>query len=798
MLYISTQFITLKEDKIGKHLHKLLSLKEEKEVFEKYLSKKIGEKQALELLNIRKRQFFKLVNTYKKNPSSFYLDNKEMISSNKVVPQRSPSKDDCTCSRFVVSVLCIIAAGFWAYHNSFSGAFILDDDMRILRNFHIRHLWPIWDVFRGTSRPLVELSLAINYALGGTHVIGYHIVNFFIHLCAALVLFGVVRRTFQTEFLRTRYEDASNGLALSIALLWIVHPLQTESVTYIIQRAESLMGLCYLTTLYCVIRGITSEKQRGWYMAAVIACTAGMASKPIMVTAPLLVLLYDRTFISGTFRQALNQRKGLYLGLTVTWGLFAVLLATVPADPGAGLGIKTSPLAYAKTQPGVLLHYLKLSIWPKSLCLYYGWPAVSTLKEIVGPLLVIGPLIFLTLWALRTHQYIGFLGAWFFLILAPSSSFIPIQDYVFEHRMYLSLAAIIGLVVLGGYELLGLLLVSRQHLRRITAIACVAISMVFLGLTTIHRNEDYRSEESIWRDTISKSSNSALVRANMGVALNKQGHLEEAKIQFIEILQQDPNNANAHYNLGNVLDEQGDFEEAKVHYLQALKLKPSFAEAYGNLGFVLDKQGHSEEAKDYYLQALQLNPNSAKTHNALGYILDKEDHLEEAKAHYLQALQLNSDLAEAYNGLGYILVKQDNLEAAKDQFLRALRLNPDYAKAHNGLGIALNKQGHLEEAKAHYLQALQLDPKLADVQNNLGVLLAQQGHLEAAKDQFLHVLQLDPGLAGAHNILGTVLEMQGHRQEAIAQFREALRLKPDDTLAKKNLDRIMKTSQTKP
>ncbi len=564
-----------------------------------------------------------------------------------------------------LGALCILAAGFWAYHNSFGGAFVFDDVDRILKNSHIRHLWPIWDILSTTSRPLVELSLAINCALGGTQVFGYHVVNLLIHLSAALVLFGIVRRTFRTESLRARYEESATGLALAIALLWVVHPLQTESVTYLIQRAESLMGLFYLLTLYCFIRGVTSERRRGWYVMAVIACAAGMSTKPIMVTAPLLVLLYDRTFISGTFLKALSQRKRLYLGMTMTWGLLAALLALTPPDTGAGFTVNLSPLIYICTQPSVLLHYLKLSFWPGSLCLDYAWPEARELKQILIPMLVIGPLGLLTLWALQTKRSIGFLGAWFFLILAPTSSFIPIKDFIFEHRMYLSLAAVIGLVVTGSYEFLRLMIPSQQKMRQATAIGLVAISVVLLSLMTIHRNEDYRSEETIWRDTISKSPKNTGAQINLSLALDQQGYVEEAKTHLIQALQLDSNSALAHENLGALLLKQGYLEEAKDHLIRVLQLGSGSAEVYNNLGVALFKQGHLEEARTYFTQALKLDSNHASADTNLGFLFLKQGHLEEARAYFIQALQLEPNSAESHNGLAIV-----------DHLMKTSQLNP--------------------------------------------------------------------------------------------------------------------------
>ncbi len=184
------------------------------------------------------------------------------------------------------------------YSNSLSGEFVFDDIGAIKDNPTIRNLWPLGPVLSpppGTTsggRPLLNFSFALNYALGGLNVWGYHAVNLAIHLANALLLFGVLRRSFALPALREKFGGGAVGLSFAIALLWAVHPLQTESVTYIVQRAESLVALFYLLVLFCVIRGAGSARPAGWYAGAIAACLLGMSAKEVMVTAPAVVLLY--------------------------------------------------------------------------------------------------------------------------------------------------------------------------------------------------------------------------------------------------------------------------------------------------------------------------------------------------------------------------------------------------------------------------------------------------------------------------------------------------------------------------
>ena len=417
---------------------------------------------------------------------------------------------------------------------------VLDDASSIVQNPRIRHVWPLWPLVSETTRPLVQLSFALNYWAGGLEVCGYHAVNLAIHLCAALVFYGLVRRTAR-----------SPGLALSAALLWVVHPLQTQSVTYIAQRAESLTGLWYLLTLYGLARGANTAHPRRWYALSVLACFAGMATKPVMVTAPLMAWLYDRVFLAGSWRQAWRVRRGYYLGLAGSLAFLGVLLIAASREYSWAAGFslpQPSVTQYALTQPGVILHYLRLAIWPHPLVLDYAWPVAGSWAAILPPLAALAAVGWLIRRAWRRNSAIGFLGIAVALLLAPTSSVIPITDLAQEHRMYLPLAPLLLLLVLGARRL------------RVATLATVLAVSVF-GVMTQHRNQDYRSELAIWQDTVRKRPANPRAHNNLGVALAQQGRLDDAFAHFSEALRLNPSDPDALYNFTRLLPLQdGSFQ----------------------------------------------------------------------------------------------------------------------------------------------------------------------------------------------------------------------------------------------
>ena len=661
-------------------------------------------------------------------------------------------------SRPFIPVL-IIAAVLWAYHNGFTGPFIFDDVLSIVDNPHIRHLWPIREAMSAplycpvAGRPVVCLSLALNYALGGLNVWGYHAFNLAVHLLSALALFGILRRTFEGERLRDRFGAAAVWLAAAIALIWEVHPLQTESVTYIVQRTELLMGLFLLLTLYGTLRGSRSSRPGVWYLAAVVSCALGMGSKEVMVGAPLIVLLYDRVFLATSFRQLWQRRAGLYLGMAATWIMLGFLVAGAP-NSAARFGVEgLTSWDYLKMEAGAVVYYLRLCFWPRPLVIdYFDWPVASSLRDaLVSGVVVIG-LLGATMWAFRRRPGLGFLGAWFFLILGPTSSFLPIAgEAVAERRMYLPLAAVITLTVVGALELGRRVFSKRQGV----VLGCVVggVIVALFASLTMQRNRDYNSAVTIWQDTVEKR----------------------------------PNNPRAHNNLGYILEKAGRAQEAITHYEQALRLKPDYADAHNNLGIALMGQGKLREAVEHWEQALRVRPDYPDAHYNLGIALERAGRVPEAISQYKQALQINPDYAEAHNNLGAVLVGQGRQAEAVEEYEKAVRDKPDYPEAHYNLGFALVQLGRVQEGIEHYEEALRIRPDFAEAEDNLGIALLQTGRVPEAIHHYEQALRIKPDLAEAHNNLGAALVAEGRLAEAIKEFEQAVRIKPDYAQAQSNL-----------
>jgi tetratricopeptide (TPR) repeat protein len=555
-----------------------------------------------------------------------------------------------TIERF--APILLIAAGLAAYHNAFQGPFVLDDLYAIPTNESIRSLEKVFSPPTSTpvaGRPLVNLSLALNYAIGGLSPASYHVFNVLLHVLAALALFGIVRRTLDSPDLRPRYRGQAGGLAAAVALLWVVHPLTTESVDYTIQRTELLMGLFLLLTLYCAIRGFAAPEKRGWHVAALGAFALGMASKEVMIVAPLVVLAYDRLFWSASFRDALRKHARLYGGLAAVLVVSILLVATRFRRTFVGLSKGgVSPWDYALTQAGVIVHYLRLAVWPSPLVAdYAGWPIATSVADVLPSLLVIGTLLALTVWGFLRRQPLAFLGVFFFLVLAPTSSFRPIlTEIAAERRMYLPLAAPIALLVLGGHSLH-----RRLQSPRGLAVAAVTVSAAILALLTIRRNEDYRTTLAFWTDIVAKRPDNPRGRSWLGNTLNDLGREAEAFEHLTAAVRLQPSDATAHYNLAVVLASQGKTDEAIARYREALRLKPEYAPAHNNLGNALENRGEMNAAAGHFREAVRIDPSHAIAHYNLARALRRQGRREEAVEHLEAAVRLKPDFPEARRAL---------------------------------------------------------------------------------------------------------------------------------------------------
>lgn len=679
----------------------------------------------------------------------------------------------------IVVALAVIAV----YGRSIHNPFIFDDETTILTNSSITSLSPLVGAAEHpgplnppadmptSGRPLVNLSFAVNYAMGALNPAGYRIVNIAFHVLNSLLLLTIANRTLQLTCFADRFTTTSRWFALAVAAIWALHPLQTESVAYVTQRTELMVGFFYLATLYCSLRywscappqmtesdRTTSQQNSSffprrflWLALAALACAGGMASKEVMVSAPVVVLLFDRAFVAGSFKNALRRSWPLALALACTWLLLFALNIGSPRSQSAGFHLDIAATSWWLTQTKVLLLYLKLTAWPSPLLIHYELPLLTTLSDawmyVVPACALVAGSLFL-LW--RNHPA-GFLAAWFFAILAPTFVVPIVTETAAERRMYLPLAALVCLLVVGVFALFNNLLESRNPTAantstvrsvRKSAFASFLLIAVACGAASASHLNLYSSESNLWR----------------------------------QVLSYYPEDFTAHCNLGRLLIDSNHIPEAIAELEKSVAIKPTFYLGFNNLGVAMIHARRFPEAEGYLKDAIYLCPNYAQAYQNLGNAYLKMGRHAEAIAQLEKSLQLKPNDAEAHNNLGVALAESNQLSAAVEQFRIAAQLNPIDPKAHVNLAQTLPDLNQSAQAIAEYQAAIRLQPARSDLHSELGILLGKAGRNQKAIEEFERALQIDPHFAQAYINLAMVLALANQPAEAIAASERGIAL----------------------
>lgn len=550
----------------------------------------------------------------------------------------------------------LVGLGLLAYHNAFDGPFLFDDWSSIVDSQLLQSVWPLEPYF-AANRPLVTYSFAINRALGGLDVRGYHAVNIAIHIFNALLLAATIWAfCHQPYWQRLIPKYAAQQLSFVTAALWLVHPLATQSVTYITQRYESAMALCLLGCVWSSLRSWTSKQPVFWLTFSMVCCWAGFLCKEVMIVVPVLIPLFDRAATGDSWRALWKRRRWFYLCLWTPWLMsYRTFVATAFAGPApghvpsAGFAYRQiSPWQYLATQPEILWHYLRLSAWPDRLCIDYGWPVQNAfwITAVCGvPILVIS--IICVVAAIRGSTA-GLLMTVFLIVLAPTSSIVPIADLANEHRMYVPLMCLVTGTVFLGYRLL-MLTVDRHVMPLHTAVALGMLmtlaAITGLTLRTIDRNRDYTSPLRIW---------AAAVRVN-------------------------PLNSRAWYNVGSEYLDAGQLELAAQHFREGLKCPRPLPAIYHGLGECLRRQGDFEAAEQAFRRVLEVDANHPPSRLSLGVVLQMQGRLEPALKEYEQAAASGS-IEAAYNAASLKFEMGRHAEAV-EELRRLVERHPDFLPA---------------------------------------------------------------------------------------------------------------------
>ncbi len=715
-----------------------------------------------------------------------------------------------------------IILGFCLYSNTFRAPFAFDDTVNIEENPYLfLTRLDVKDIiaasFSGPNphRPIANISFALNYYFHEHNVFGYHLTNIIIHIITGIILYFLVKNTLKSPSLHDRYARY-RLIAFFAAAIWLVHPIQTQSVTYIVQRMNSLAAMFYILSLLLYVKGrfaIQQEKSSWpWFIGCAVAGISAFGCKETTATLPIFIFLYEWYFFQDLSRRWLKNKVPYIIGALIIFGLLGlVYLGSNPLEEIlSGYKVKDFTLTERLlSYPRVMVFYISLLGYPVPghLNLDHDF-AVS--HSLVSPLttlpfmVVIAGLIVLGIYIARKERFVSFCIFWFLGNLLIESTVIALQ-LVFEHRLYLPSMFVSAAIAE---------LVWRWIKPRWVKASVFCIVTIIFCVWTYERNSVWRDPLALWQDCVSKSPNKARAynglglallsegkvdeaaaefrkalaikpdyfkaHNNLGLALSEAGKTDEAIVSFNEALKFKPNCADAYSNIGNIFRSEGKLEEAIQQYRKALAMKPDHIEAYGNLCAVLEELGKHEEQIEWCRKVLQARPSDATARYNLANALAEQGKLDEAIQEYKAAIRNKANYAEAYNNLGNALAVQGKNKQAVDAYRGALKIEPDFASAHYNLAMALQEAGKADEAVNEYREAIRLKGDYFNAYNNLAVLLSRLRRPEEAITHFTKALELRPLDVDTHNNLGIVLASLGKMEEAVEHFEEALQIDPND------------------
>ena len=679
------------------------------------------------------------------------------------------------------ATVALVVAVCVAYSPALRAPFIFDDITSIVENVSIQRLWPPSIPLRPpaggsavSGRPVVNYSLAVDYAANAllgieqhpgrgssAQVLSYRITNVLLHLLCGALLFGVIRRTLRSPSLASRWASVGDQVAGFTTAIWLLHPIQSEAVNYVIQRTELLVSACWLATLYASIRAWDATLPRTvvrWRVVAVVACLLGMGSKEVMIGAPIAVILYDRVFRVSSWSDLVRSRQRVWfyalLVATSAWLLWSIVSGARAGSVGFDVGMPW--YRYLYSQAWAIGHYVRLVFWPDPLTIDYGKNPVSGFLPMPGLVFVAGCGA-ATLWAwtrIERWGWLAFAGAWFFLLLAPSSSVVPIiSEVAAERRVYLALAAVLLVLVVASASLFRKLAAGPEprrllasRIRRHGALMATGLCLLLTAIT-FERSRMYADPEALWRQDVTAW----------------------------------PRNARGYSNLGQLLSEQPPrFAEAESLFTRAIKLDSALTAAWVDRAYVRTKEGRLSDAETDLQHALAIDDpaNHAVVVERYGRLLLGLGELPRAIPLLERSVASHvTDENLFWLGVGY--VEDARPDDAVVALRRCLSLNPNFTLALRYLGRALIEGGHAADAVRYLQAAVVREPGSAVDLSLVSLALAQLGRSQDAVDAAVASATIGND-AEAYVFAGRAMMQLNRPRDAQRYFGEAVRLHPDD------------------
>lgn len=599
--------------------------------------------------------------------------------------------------RYLIVALLAITV----YLNTLGHGFVFDDRKFIVFNTFIQdwrslfriftydylmHTWDDLDV----NRPLMVISLILDYSIWKLNPMGYHLTNLVLHVANTITFLYLLNLI-----------SVGNRIALISSIIFAIHPVHVQAVNAINFREDLMVTFFYLLSLICFIRGLNSGVGKRDFIWSLLFYLLALLSKETALTLPIICLLYIITWKKG------SPPKWVFAGYIFVTAIYLLfLLYARHLSGGMMVYYEASLLERLYGSLVILGRYLWLHIIPIGLTADYDAKPFFelTLKNILSAL----AMFILFIWFLRRFTIkpglVSFSFAWFFITLIPAMNLIPLLKPAAERYLYLPSIGVITLIAIWASSLL--------DKKRKPIVGVLSTLIVIFSVLTINGNTVWKDNYSLWHDTVRKAPKNSSAHRQLGLIYEEKKQFTKAYIEYQAALKFAPENlfykATVHDDLGLLYLTTGKHEKAYEEFGIALKLYPEYYEAHINLGSLYAENSKYEEALREYQSALRLNPDDDNIHYRLGMLYAKNKQYDRAYSEYQKTLELNPKNASAYFDLGLLLFENSNIEASIAMFNKGLTISPGNVKAHSFLGDLYMKIGKKELAEKEYKEAARL------------------------------------------------------------------------------------------
>lgn len=724
----------------------------------------------------------------------------------------------------IAIVLLFFFIGLCIYSNTYQSPFVLDDRVNIVDYPNIRLTELTFDniyttFFKGKcrNRPVANITFAFNYYFHRYNLFGYHLVNNLIHIFNGILLFFLFKHTLVSD---SRDEEKNKStlnsytmVAFSASLLWLVNPLQTQAVTYIVQRMTSIATLFYILSLLMYVKGRQNTKKTSKYSFFAISFLSALlsfGSKEIAATLPVVIVLYELFFIRNFKINWSKQYLCLALfAIAVIVSISLFFLGNAPMERVlSGYAARDFTLTQrVLTEFRVVVFYLSLLFFPhpSRLNLEHDFPLSYSLINPATTIFSIGFIVAMLVFAIcfsKKQRLLSFAILWYLGNLVLESSVIGLE-IIFEHRVYLPSA----------FLCLAVVVIIDEHIRQANIkVAIILILISALSFWTYERNSIWKNQETLWADCTKKAPKKVRPLHAYAYALLQNGKYGDSIVQLNKVLDIEPNHLASHINLGEAFYHlqkypesikyflkaiefepenarstaflgaafynYGNIDKAEEYYKKAIILDPDFSEMYKRLGLIWADQNLWSKASDFFYRAVKTNPNNDEIHFQMANIYKHQKKYDSAIKHYNRAIELNKKNSGAYIGIAQINISKNKLNEAIDQLNKAIEIDPDNPIIQFNLGDIFFRTGNYEEALQHLKKTIHLNPKFANGYIIAGIILSKQNKLEEALNFFKNAIRLEPENALLHNQIANIYFKINEHDNAIKHYNAALSINP--------------------